>query len=62
MAEKILSEYRHDRQVAWITLNAPKGNVLDAEMMTQLQGALDGVAQEKQVKLIVFTGAGDHFS
>lgn len=62
MAEKILSDNRHDRQVVWITLNAPKGNVLDAEMMTQLQGVLDGIALEPQVKLIVFTGAGDHFS
>ena len=62
MADKILSEYRHDSQTLWITLNAPKGNVLDAEMMNQLQAVLDSVATQLQVKLIVFTGAGDHFS
>lgn len=62
MADKILVEYLHERQVIQLTLNAPKGNVLDAEMMAQLQGVLDSILKEPQVKLIVFTGAGDHFS
>jgi cyclohexa-1,5-dienecarbonyl-CoA hydratase len=62
MAEKILVEYQHERQVIQLTFNAPKGNVLDAEMMAQLQNVLDAVPREPQVKLIVFTGAGDHFS
>ncbi len=62
MADKIVSEYRYDRQVVWITLNAPKGNVLDAEMMSQLQTTFESLNGEPQVKLIVFTGAGDHFS
>jgi cyclohexa-1,5-dienecarbonyl-CoA hydratase len=62
MADKILVEYQRERQVVQLTLNAPKGNVLDAEMMTQLQGVFDSLTREPQVKLILFTGSGDHFS
>ncbi len=62
MADKILTEYQHERQVVRLTLNAPKGNVLDTEMMGQLQATLASLAVEPQVKLIVFTGSGDHFS
>ena len=62
MAEKLIVEYTHDRQVVRITLNAPKGNVLDAAMMAELQGELDKLKDEPQVKMLQFTGAGDHFS
>ncbi|UCG60827.1 MAG: enoyl-CoA hydratase/isomerase family protein [Candidatus Zixiibacteriota bacterium] len=62
MADKILIESLHDGQVVSLTLNAPKANVLDAEMMTDLQKALDGLAEQPDVKIVTFTGAGDHFS
>ncbi len=62
MAGKITTEARHDGQVVRFTLNAPKGNVLDAEMMADLQAELDGLSQWSHVKLIEFTGAGNHFS
>jgi cyclohexa-1,5-dienecarbonyl-CoA hydratase len=42
-------------------LNASKANVLDAEMMAELQTALDDLRGQSSVKLIQFTGAGDHF-
>lgn len=60
--EKILIQYMHDRQVVRLTLNAPKGNVLDAAMMGELQAIFDSLKQETQLKLVQFTGAGDHFS
>jgi cyclohexa-1,5-dienecarbonyl-CoA hydratase len=62
MADKILIDYQHERQVVRLTLNAPKGNVLDAEMMAQLQAVFESLAGEPQVKLMLFTGSGDHFS
>jgi cyclohexa-1,5-dienecarbonyl-CoA hydratase len=61
MADKILTESLHGDQVIRLTLNAPKANVLDSEMMTDLQKALDALPQQPNVKLLQFTGAGDHF-
>lgn len=60
MSRKIVSEESHDGQVVRLTLNAPKANILDGAMMSELQAELDGV--QPNVKLIQFTGAGDHFS
>jgi cyclohexa-1,5-dienecarbonyl-CoA hydratase len=62
MADKILIQSQHDGQVVTLTLNAPKANVLDAEMMNDLQKALNNLGQQPDVKLVQFTGAGDHFS
>jgi cyclohexa-1,5-dienecarbonyl-CoA hydratase len=61
MSEKILIESLHDGQVIRMILNAPKANVLDAEMMAELQKALDDLCGRPSVKLVQFTGAGDHF-
>jgi cyclohexa-1,5-dienecarbonyl-CoA hydratase len=62
MAQKILVEYLYERAVARVTLNSPKGNVLDSAMMGDLHAALDGFSTEPQLKLIQFIGSGDHFS
>jgi cyclohexa-1,5-dienecarbonyl-CoA hydratase len=61
MAEKILTETLHEGQVVRLTLNAPKANVLDAEMMAELQTALTELRDQPSVKLVQFIGAGDHF-
>jgi cyclohexa-1,5-dienecarbonyl-CoA hydratase len=61
MADKILTESLHGDRVIRLTLNAPKANVLDAEMMTDLQKALDELRRQPDVKLLQFVGAGDHF-
>lgn len=62
MAGQLLAEFLHERQVLRLTLNAPKANVLDAAMMEELRQALEMHGREPQLKLIQFTGAGDHFS
>ncbi len=62
MPAKIRRESLHDGQVIRLVLDAPKGNVLDAEMMHQLQAELDDLRTHAQLKLIQFTGAGEHFS
>ncbi len=61
MSDKILSQSLHGDQVIRLTLNAPKANVLDAEMMTDLQRALDELREQPDVKFLQFAGAGDHF-
>jgi cyclohexa-1,5-dienecarbonyl-CoA hydratase len=61
MAKKIIVEPFHDGQVIRVTLNAPKANVLDAEMMADIQEFLDVLPNQDDVKLVQFTGAGDHF-
>jgi len=60
--EKIICEKLYDNQVWKIILNDPKGNVLDSVMLKDLQEVLDEVSKEKQCKLLVFQGAGKHFS
>ncbi len=57
---EITTESLFSGQVVRFTLNAPKANVLDAEMMMALQSELEETGAD--VKLIQFTGAGDHFS
>jgi len=59
---KVRLELTHNRQVARITLNAPKANVLDRAMMLGLDAALDELAAQKNLKAIVLAGAGAHFS
>jgi cyclohexa-1,5-dienecarbonyl-CoA hydratase len=45
-----------------IVLNAPKGNVLEAAMLREIGEALDSMANDSDIKLIVFEGEGKHFS
>jgi cyclohexa-1,5-dienecarbonyl-CoA hydratase len=62
MESKLLTEFLYERQVVRMTLNAPKGNVLDMAMMGEIHTGLNALKNEPQVKLIQFTGAGPHFS
>lgn len=52
----------HDGQLLWVALDAPSGNVLDMQMVASLRAVLAGPAREPQVKAIVFSGTGAHFS
>jgi cyclohexa-1,5-dienecarbonyl-CoA hydratase len=60
--EKIKLEYTHGDSIARITLNSPKGNVLDSIMMKELTGVLTSFKNNNAIKAITFEGAGDHFS
>jgi len=60
--EKIICEKLYDNQVWKIILNDPKGNVIDLAMLKDLREIFDEVSKEKQCKLLVFQGAGKHFS
>lgn len=62
MSDKVTMQSLHDGQVARLTLNAPKANVLDSEMMSALHGFLVDLGKHEELKLLQLTGAGDHFS
>ncbi|MFQ5675202.1 MAG: enoyl-CoA hydratase-related protein [bacterium] len=59
---KIRTQYLHDGEVLSLTLNAPKANVLDKEMMTELTQAVQAERQKPELKALVFQGEGEHFS
>jgi len=59
--KKIIVEDHFDGQAMRIILNAPKGNVLDGAMMAEIMAALEGAASNRNLKIIVFEGAGKHF-
>lgn len=58
----IQCEKLFDGAVVKIVLNAPKANVLEAAMLEEIRAVLASLKAEKDVKLIVFEGAGKHFS
>lgn len=58
----IQCERHYDGAVLKIILNAPKANVLEAPMLREILDALNSVANGKNVKVLVFEGAGKHFS
>jgi cyclohexa-1,5-dienecarbonyl-CoA hydratase len=60
--KKIKVDFAHENQILAITLNAPKGNVLDRDMMTELITAIKENGSVPSVKALVFQGAGEHFS
>jgi len=60
--KKVICEKMFDNQVWKIILNDPKGNIVDSIMLREFQEVLDEVAKEKHCKLIMFQGAGNHFS
>ncbi|HXX12869.1 MAG TPA: enoyl-CoA hydratase-related protein, partial [Burkholderiales bacterium] len=53
---------RDDGGVATLTLNRPKQyNALSEELLTELQSALDAVAEDKSVRVVVIAGSGSAF-
>ncbi|MEE8435056.1 MAG: enoyl-CoA hydratase-related protein [bacterium] len=59
---KISIRYEDEGQVARLILDAPKANILDEEMITALTSAVQALQSQPAVKLMVFEGAGRHFS
>lgn len=56
-------ELQIDQRVAWLTLNRPAAlNAWTAELGRELGTALDHLAEDPEVRAIVFTGAGRAFS
>ncbi|WP_349305872.1 short-chain-enoyl-CoA hydratase [Sporomusa sphaeroides] len=52
--------YQTDNGIGMITLNRPKAlNALNSELLTELNGLLDEIAQDDSVKVVIITGSGD---
>jgi cyclohexa-1,5-dienecarbonyl-CoA hydratase len=58
----IKCERYFDNAVLKATLNAPKANVMEAAMLAEILDALSNARTDKGLKLLVFEGAGKHFS
>ena len=58
---KVTVALLEEGQLLRLTLNAPKGNVLDTEMIRGLTDALER-HEGPRVKAVLFEGAGAHFS
>lgn len=56
--ESILT--KKEEGIGWITLNRPhRLNTLTADMIDEIHSALDGFEEDREIKCVVFTGAGD---
>jgi cyclohexa-1,5-dienecarbonyl-CoA hydratase len=60
--QKIKLNYSYENSVAAILLDDSKGNILDHVMMEDLHNVFNSFVDKKELKLIVFEGAGKHFS
>ena len=54
--------FEHDGQVARVALAAPKANIVDQAMMAALAAAFEDLRNRPQLKVMVLTGEGPHFS
>lgn len=53
---------RDEDGVAWLTLNRPAArNALSVGLMTALQSAIDIIAEDRSIKVVVIAGAGQGF-
>jgi cyclohexa-1,5-dienecarbonyl-CoA hydratase len=63
MEYKLIKCERHsDNAVLKIVLNAPKANVLEAAMLSEILLELKALENDNDLKLLVFEGEGKHFS
>jgi len=60
--KKIKLSYSHNDQIANITLDYNKGNVLDNTMMLEILEIISLLKENKDIKLLIFQGEGKHFS
>jgi cyclohexa-1,5-dienecarbonyl-CoA hydratase len=54
--------FEHDGEVARVALAAPKANIVDQSMMTALAAAFDDLRNRPQLKVMILTAEGPHFS
>jgi cyclohexa-1,5-dienecarbonyl-CoA hydratase len=57
----VIADLREQGQLLHLTLNAPKGNILDSKMLAGIGAALDEYSDGPALKAIAFEGAGKHF-
>lgn len=59
---RVAARLEHDGSVLWLELDAPPANVLDTVMVQSLRKAVEAARTMPGLRLMVFTGSGDHFS
>lgn len=59
---RITARLEHDGSVLRLELNGPPANVLDTVMVQSLRKAVRAARDLEGLRLLVFSGAGDHFS
>jgi cyclohexa-1,5-dienecarbonyl-CoA hydratase len=59
---KVSAELAHDGAVLRLVLDSPPGNVLDSEMVAGLRQAAAAARDMPDLKLLVVSGTGKHFS
>jgi cyclohexa-1,5-dienecarbonyl-CoA hydratase len=62
IATKVRTELTHDGQVARIVLAAPKANILDRAMMSEIIKVLATMRSHDNLKAVVVESDGPHFS
>jgi cyclohexa-1,5-dienecarbonyl-CoA hydratase len=63
MEPQLINVEKHfDGAVTKIVLNSPKANILEAAMLGEVSCALADLSDDNNLKVIVFEGAGKHFS
>jgi cyclohexa-1,5-dienecarbonyl-CoA hydratase len=60
--KKIIVDSLYEHQILRITLNSPKGNILDREMMMEITAVIEKQVTSSPFKAVLFQGAGKHFS
>jgi cyclohexa-1,5-dienecarbonyl-CoA hydratase len=62
MSGKARLEFLHDRRVARVVLSAPKANILDEAMVTELEHIFTSLEPRHDLNAIVISSEGPHFS
>jgi cyclohexa-1,5-dienecarbonyl-CoA hydratase len=62
VASPVRVSFEREGALVRLVLDRPKGNVLDLEMIRALAETIAGLRKKHGVKLLVFEGAGKHFS
>ena len=54
--------FEHDGEVARVALAVPKANIVNQAMMTALAAVFDDLRNQSQLKVMILTAEGPHFS
>jgi cyclohexa-1,5-dienecarbonyl-CoA hydratase len=62
MTTNLKLSFEHDGQVGRVALAAPKANIVDQAMMTALAAVFEDLRNRPQLKVMILTAEGPHFS
>jgi cyclohexa-1,5-dienecarbonyl-CoA hydratase len=62
MSEKLIEAIKKSEAVTELIIGPPPSNIISEALMAELMGYLEKIANDRNKKLIVLTGAGNEFS